>query len=910
MKTPTRQLLSLIASIAAAYPVHAADTLATAPATLEMESPATSLSPRLFTQDWKTYGASGGLKAEADGNYPFTLQAGKDGTKIEGKATYVPTADGNVEAVYTFIPESDVVLNALFVGATLPTDVWGGGSWSGDGKEGKMPDELGDLHVMNQTGKKLTLTSRRGKEKLGFILGDGVSVRIQDDRRWGPTFSVRIGYDGGGRTFKAKEPFKVAFTVVTHEAQKLILDGPVTLTAGKDWVPLRQSPDIIPGSALDFSKLGLHDAPAGKHGRVLAKGSHFEFENKPGVPQRFYGVNLCFAANFLEHEDAKKLAARLARTGYNSLRIHHNDGGMVEGAADGTTLNEENMARLDSLMAACIENGLYITTDLYISRSVPWRSVGIDRDGKISMRQYKALVAVHEGTYQNLVNFSRQFLSRVNPHTGRSYAKEPALGWLALVNEGNLGNYLEEMKDIPEWGAAWKEWLAERQKQEPQAYADIPAEIPANFYQDSRHNSAFVLFLKEKEDRLTERLGKFLKDEMKSMALITNRSAWTNRAPDQDTRHSLYDFVDDHFYVDHPNFLEKDWQLPSRCENVNPLKNARMGAQNVVFTRLLDKPFTLTEYNYSGPGRFRGVGGIVTGTMGALQDWGGIWRFAYSHGREGILSKEGTRMGYFDISGDPLSLAAERASICLFLRGDLPVLEKTYAMVLPRKDLLKMRDSIPANSTPWPWISWYAKLGTIVADQAPSDATWSGTYPEVYKQKNEDIRKLVDAKSAAMGDGAVEIDSESGAFTLKTARTAGGFTEKGLIKADKLEVDVGDTAATVWVSSLDGKPISESPRLLLTHLTDVQNTDIRYAQQSRKTLLAWGKLPHLVRNGKADIRLAVSSPSSYKVHALSNAGERVGEIPVKVADGRLVFTAAVDAIPGNATMIYEIVKGD
>ena len=30
-----------------------------------------------------------------------------------------------------------------------------------------------------------------------------------------------------------------------------------------------------------------------------------------------------------------------------------------------------------------------------------------------------------------------------------------------------------------------------------------------------------------------------------------------------------YDYVDDHFYVDHPHFLEQDWRLPSRCPTVN-----------------------------------------------------------------------------------------------------------------------------------------------------------------------------------------------------------------------------------------------------------------------------------------------------------------------------------------------------
>ena len=53
-----------------------------------------------------------------------------------------------------------------------------------------------------------------------------------------------------------------------------------------------------------------------------------------------------------------------------------------------------------------------------------------------------------------------------------------------------------------------------------------------------------------------------------------------------------------------------------------PAQNDALGA-SVVFTRLLDKPF---RHRYLSARPFRV--GIVTGAMGALQDWGGLWCFA------------------------------------------------------------------------------------------------------------------------------------------------------------------------------------------------------------------------------------------------------------------------------------------
>ena len=905
-----RHVLCALALFSLAAAARAADTLATSAATLELSSPRCEITPQLFTPEWQGQRSSGGLTRVADGSYAFKIET-KEGT-VRGKAVFAPAANGAVDAAYTFTPDRDLTLNALYVGTSLPTARFAGGSWSSDDQTGTVPQDHKGLSVMGRNAKSLTLSAADGKERLAFTFQDPTPVMIQDDRQWGPTLSVRVGYLGGTRTFKAGEAFAVRFTLATQEPQTLVLDEPVTIQAGPDWLPLKLEADIQPGSALDLSALGLTERPAGKYGRVVARGPHFEFEKKPGEAQSFYGVNLCFSANYLEPDDAARLAARLARTGYNALRLHHHDGGLVEGSPDGTTLNPANLARLDALVAACVSNGIYVTTDLYVSRPVPWRSVGIDRDGRIEMNAFKVLVPVHEGAMDNLKAFTRQLLTHVNPHTGRRYADEPALAWLAMINEGNFGNYLREMHDIPEWQQAWSAWLADKQAQEPQAYAGIPATLPASIYESSRHTSAFVLFLKDTEDRMIARLKAFLRDELGCRALITDRSAWTNFAADQVTRSELFDYVDDHFYVDHPEFIERPWQLPSRCANVNPVKNDALGAQHVVFTRLLDKPFTITEYNYSGPGRFRGIGGIVTGTLGALQDWSGVWRFTYSHDRNNLLRPDGYAMNYFDMAGDPLSLAAERASLCLFLRGDLAPLKRTYAMVLPRADVLRMGEPIPQNHTPWPWLAWFARLGTLVAEAPPAETTWSGRYPDVYRAQSSDVRKLLgpagDAATPPAGDGAVSLDREAGSFTIRTPRTCGGFAERGFIEAGDLIADVGETAATVWVSALDDQPIRTSSRLLLTHLTDVQNSGIRYAQQSRKTLLSWGGLPHLARSGTAEIRLAVTPAKDYKVYALSTGGRRVAEVPCRTVKGRLAFTASVGMQPDSATLLYEIAR--
>ena len=179
-------------------------------------------------------------------------------------------------------------------------------------------------------------------------------------------------------------------------------------------------------------------------------------------------------------------------------------------------------------------------------------------------------------------------------------------------------------------------------------------------------------------------------------------------------------------------------------------------------------------------------------------------------------------MSYFDLANDPLSQASERASLCLFLRGDLAPLARSYALVIPPDEALRMRDSMPQNHTAWPWLAWYARLGTQVADQPPPGLTWSGRFPDAYRTPAAEIRALLAQAGGgtppAPGDGAVSLDPASGSFVIRTPRTCGGFAERGPVDAGDLRFDVGDTPATVWVSALDAAPVRSSSRLLLTHL--------------------------------------------------------------------------------------------
>ena len=127
------------------------------------------------------------------------------------------------------------------------------------------------------------------------------------------------------------------------------------------------------------------------------------------------------------------------------------------------------------------------------------------------------------------------------------------------------------------------------------------------------------------------------------------------------------------------------------------------------------------------------------------------------------------------------------------------------------------------------------------------------------------------------------------------------------MRAGCLAADLGDVTATIWASSIDDNPLVDSSRILLTHLTDVQNTGTTYEDDSMCVLTAWGGLPHLMRNGKAKVALSLL-PGKFDVFALGGDGSRRRTVPSAFKNGRLVFVADIGADNAAATYMYEIVR--
>lgn len=101
---------------------------------------------------------------------------------------------------------------------------------------------------------------------------------------------------------------------------------------------------------------------------------------------------------------------------------------------------------------------------------------------------------------------------------------------------------------------------------------------------------------------------------------------------------------------------------------------------------------------------------------------------------------------------------------------------------------------------------------------------------------------------------------------------------------------------------LDGRPLAESGRILVVHLTDMQGEGNVYADATRQILLKWGK-GCLVEKGTA--KVALVHPGDLRAWALDTTGRRVKELPVRRKGEWLLF----DCSTADGTIYYEMSNG-
>lgn len=185
-------------------------------------------------------------------------------------------------------------------------------------------------------------------------------------------------------------------------------------------------------------------------------------------PIRFWATNLCFEACFPEHQQAERVAARLARLGINCVRLHHMDSRSIWGkSADNLTIDSERLDRLDYLIGQLKKHGIYANINLHVSR---WLGPKEGFPAREQRPQYdKGLGNFEPRMIELQKKYARDLLAHLNPYTGKPYTDEPAVAFVEISNEDSLFSIWKAggMDDLPEpyattYRKLWNGWLRKK----------------------------------------------------------------------------------------------------------------------------------------------------------------------------------------------------------------------------------------------------------------------------------------------------------------------------------------------------------------------------------------------------------------------------------------------------------------
>jgi len=185
------------------------------------------------------------------------------------------------------------------------------------------------------------------------------------------------------------------------------------------------------------------DAPAGKHGIVKQVNDHFQFAD--GTPVKFWGFNVAAGAAYPHKKQAEIAAARYAKYGVNCLRFNQfiiSWGGFGD-KNDSTKFIPEKLDQMDYYVAKLKEHGIYYTW------MHTW-NFALHPADKPKLLAYDEIVNnLKDGNTYGLIQVApdvqdlqiemlTNLLKHRNPYTGLTYAEDPALAYLEVMNEDNI----------------------------------------------------------------------------------------------------------------------------------------------------------------------------------------------------------------------------------------------------------------------------------------------------------------------------------------------------------------------------------------------------------------------------------------------------------------------------------------
>lgn len=165
-----------------------------------------------------------------------------------------------------------------------------------------------------------------------------------------------------------------------------------------------------------------------------------KFANAEG-PIRFWGVNIVADGAVPDKNLASDISKRIRTLGINLVRFHHLDNSWATGSLfynmpNTRSLNQGNLDKLDNLIAALGDEGIYYNMNLNVGRTFKISDGVPSAD---SIPDFGKGVTLFDPYLLKLQKeYAQQILVHINPYNQKTYLNDPAMAMVEIANENSL----------------------------------------------------------------------------------------------------------------------------------------------------------------------------------------------------------------------------------------------------------------------------------------------------------------------------------------------------------------------------------------------------------------------------------------------------------------------------------------
>lgn len=642
----------------------------------------------------------------------------------------------------------------------------------------------------------------------------------------------------------------------------------------------------------------LIEKPAGRSGFVRIKNGHLYAGNNR---VRFFGTNFAFDAAFPSHNDAEKIAPHLARLGINCVRFHHIDSRVPpEGLLkkDKVTIDSEQIDKLDYFIYQLKLQGIYTDLNIHVGRTYPYMQTWTNMPSF-----FKGIDLFYPPMIQMQKDYAKDLLTHYNPYTKNKYINEPAIVFLEINNEDSLIHewscrtilndstpeiYIAELKK------QWNDWLGQKYKLKPNEKPKCNNIIRKNEFKNYtlKEQQDWLDFLYFTENNYWTSMYNYIKNDLNSQSLIIGSQNYASPYLIQ----AKMDVLDNHAYWQHPIFPHKPWDKNDSIVNNVSMAGMPGGAKisKLAMSRVVGKPFIVTEYNHCYPNKYSSEAFLLLSAYAALQDWDGIFSFEYTNSSDWDIQKI---KGWFDIDQNPTMLVTFAPSAAMFIRNDVStsvIRQNVYA------SYDQIRDSI-RNYGSYIYADTFRMLPET-ALKYPVGLTLNPTEATELKNDTKDNVKIKSITNELLWDST----ANQRVVTINTAMSKaviGSIAQKVFVLND---VNINFCSnmqnwAAVSLTKFGDTGFNSKGNILITATGYLQNTNMKWKDSAKTSVIDWGNAPSLVEGISADIILPVKS-TKINAWALDSRGNRKTKLKLKNHKGKTIVSIG----PKYKTLWYEV----